>query len=192
LGGNWGHAMFQLKACDYCDDIFAETADIAFGDAWLPKYSDDWRGTNVVVCRTPALDSILRAGAERGELMLETLSVDLAAESQSGNYRHRWDGLSLRLADDQDSGLWAPRKRIKPGSRPLTKTRENIVRLRRNLASFSHEAFAEAKAVGSLDHFKRSVQPLVAAMDKEYAAGNRRFLNRIARKIKSTLVAAFR
>jgi coenzyme F420 hydrogenase subunit beta len=192
LGGNWGHAMFQLKACDYCDDIFAETADIAFGDAWLPQYSNDWRGTNVVVCRSKALESILLVGAERGEIMLEPLSADLAAESQGGNYRHRWDGLSLRLADDRAAGVWAPRKRIAPGSRPLSKSREKIVRLRRKLASLSHEAFAEAKVVGSLNHFERRVRPLVDAMDKEYGAADRPLLRRIARKIKSTLASAFR
>src|SRR5699024_1549087 len=32
-GGSWGHGAFQPEACNFCDDIFAETADIVFGDA---------------------------------------------------------------------------------------------------------------------------------------------------------------
>lgn len=41
----------MYKACDFCDDVFAETADIALGDAWLPEYVQDGNGTNVVVTR---------------------------------------------------------------------------------------------------------------------------------------------
>jgi coenzyme F420 hydrogenase subunit beta len=54
VGGNWGHGMFQLNACNFCDDIFAETADVAFGDAWLPEYESVSVGTNIVVTRNGA------------------------------------------------------------------------------------------------------------------------------------------
>jgi coenzyme F420 hydrogenase subunit beta len=192
LGGNWGHAMFQLKACDYCDDIFAETADIAFGDAWLPEYADDWRGTNVIVCRNETLKSLLEAGAQRGELFLDPISADLCAKSQGGNYRHRWDGLSLRLADDQAAGAWAPRKRIAPGSRPLSTARTNVIRLRRKLASLSHFAFRDAKRAKDLDVFVRQVSPLVEAIDREYRAADSSQLRNIARKIKRAIITALR
>jgi coenzyme F420-reducing hydrogenase beta subunit len=33
--GDWGAGFFQNPACDMCDDVVAETADIAFGDAWV-------------------------------------------------------------------------------------------------------------------------------------------------------------
>lgn len=33
LGSNWGHNFFRYPACDFCDDVFAETADVAIGDA---------------------------------------------------------------------------------------------------------------------------------------------------------------
>ncbi|WP_354003125.1 Coenzyme F420 hydrogenase/dehydrogenase, beta subunit C-terminal domain [Alteromonas mediterranea] len=29
---DWRYAFFQPNACNYCDDISAETADIVFGD----------------------------------------------------------------------------------------------------------------------------------------------------------------
>jgi coenzyme F420-reducing hydrogenase beta subunit len=44
----WGAGFFQNSACNYCDDVVAETSDIAFGDAWVEPYSSDGRGTNVV------------------------------------------------------------------------------------------------------------------------------------------------
>ena len=37
--GDWGAGFFQNPACDWCDDVVAETADIAFGDAWVEPYS---------------------------------------------------------------------------------------------------------------------------------------------------------
>ena len=40
----WTNRWFTLNACNYCDDVFAECADITFMDAWLPEYSKDYRG----------------------------------------------------------------------------------------------------------------------------------------------------
>ena len=51
--GDWGAGFFQSPACDACDDVVAETADVSFGDAWVEPYSSDPRGTNVVVVRSP-------------------------------------------------------------------------------------------------------------------------------------------
>ncbi len=192
VGGNWGHAMFQLKACDYCDDIFAETADIAFGDAWLPQYASEWRGTNVAVSRNALLDTVLKEGAARGELMLEPLSADLAAESQAGNYRHRWDGLSVRLADDKAAGCWSPRKRIAPGSVPVSQARARIVRLRRQLAELSHRSFQDAKKLDSLGHFLRAVEPLTKEMRFAQIADGPSSLRNLARRLKWIVFYAFR
>ena len=36
FGSNWGLGFFKYKACDFCDDVVAETADVSLGDAWLP------------------------------------------------------------------------------------------------------------------------------------------------------------
>lgn len=53
VDGDWGAGFFQNSACNFCDDVVAETADISFGDAWVEPYSSDGRGTNVVVVRSP-------------------------------------------------------------------------------------------------------------------------------------------
>ena len=45
---NWGLGYFKYNACDYCDDVLAETADATFGDAWIPKYVSDDKGCNVI------------------------------------------------------------------------------------------------------------------------------------------------
>jgi len=188
VGGDWGHAMFQVKACDYCDDIFAETADIAFGDAWLPQYAHDWRGTNVVVVRSRLLDEILHAGVARGEVALEKLAVELAAASQGGNYRHRWDGLSVRLADDRLAGRWVPQKRIAPGSRAVSEGRTRIVRLRRQLSAASHAIFLEARERGSLRYFLRHIRPLMISLHLEYRRIGSTPLKNLLRRLKYGLL----
>ncbi|MBK8018946.1 MAG: Coenzyme F420 hydrogenase/dehydrogenase, beta subunit C-terminal domain [Betaproteobacteria bacterium] len=133
FGNNWGHAFFQPRACDFCDDIMAETADIAFGDAWLPQYESIWQGTNLVVVRNRHLQDLLNDGVSQRSIVLEDLSTDAAATSQDGNYRHRWDGLSVRLRDEIRRGGWVPRKRIQPGSRRVPWWRRRIVRLREKI-----------------------------------------------------------
>lgn len=35
FGTDWGMGAFKYKSCDFCDDVFAETADMVLGDAWF-------------------------------------------------------------------------------------------------------------------------------------------------------------
>lgn len=41
FAGSWSNNLFMLEACEYCDDVFAETADVTVGDAWLADYVKD-------------------------------------------------------------------------------------------------------------------------------------------------------
>lgn len=166
VGGSWGHALFQLKACDFCDDIFAETADVVLGDAWIKKYVKDWRGTNVVVVRNPIIMKIMHDALACGRITMDSISVDELVESQAGNFRHRWDGLSVRLEVAQQAGEWIPSKRIKPGSRSVSDQRRKIILLRQKMASESHSLFYEAKNRHSLPFFLGAIAPMVKSMKK--------------------------
>lgn len=163
VGTNWGHAMMQLEACDFCDDVFAETADVTLGDAWLDKYRRDWRGTNVIVTRDARVDALLERGLADGEIALDPLTPGEAVASQAGNFRHRRDGLSVRLADDVESGLWVPRKRIGPGTLDVGSRRTELVRQRRLISRASHELFARAREAGDLGVFLDGIEPHVEA-----------------------------
>ena len=70
---------------------------------------------NVVVTRHADADRILADGVRDGAIRLEELTVEDAARSQAGNFRHRRDGLRVRLADDLAAGLSVPRKRVDAG-----------------------------------------------------------------------------
>ena len=113
IGASWAMGLFKPRACDFCDDVFAETADIAVMDAWLDRYVHDGKGTSLVVTRSNALQSLLEAGRESGELLLETVSEDDIIESQRGGLNHRRVGLRYRLfLDGQQNPV--PRKRVHP------------------------------------------------------------------------------
>ena len=88
FGTNYGQGLFKYKACDYCDDVLAETADIVVGDAWLPPYVEDGRGTSVVVVRHPELLALVEEGIAAGRLDLHHLSADEVARSQDAGLRH--------------------------------------------------------------------------------------------------------
>jgi coenzyme F420-reducing hydrogenase beta subunit len=78
--GDWGAGFFQNPACDACDDVVAETADIAFGDAWVEPYASDGRGTNVVVVRSPVLRQMVEAAIGDGRLDLRPVDPALVVE----------------------------------------------------------------------------------------------------------------
>lgn len=187
VGGSWGHAMFQVDACNFCDDIFAETADVAFGDAWLPQYKEDWRGTNVIVSRRPEIDALLR---ESDELELDELSLDEVAATQAGNFRHRRVGLSVRLHDDAAAGLSVPAKRVPASLAGIDRKRVQLVRQRRRISTRSHEAFAEARAAGDLGVFLRAMAPMVEAYQRidrgGFLARTRGRVSRLKRRLVGT------
>lgn len=163
IGKSWGHATFQLNACNFCDDIYAETADVAIGDAWLPRYEADWRGTNLLVVRDRRLAVKIAEGLKRGELEVDELDAESAVAAQAGNYRHRREGLAVRLADDLNDGLWVPRKRVSPSLRGVSKRRISLIRTRRELSRKSFDFFAAAKASGDLRDYLTPMEPLLKA-----------------------------
>lgn len=127
IGVNWGMGLFKPKACDYCDDVFAETADIAVMDGWLPHYVNDGRGTSLIVVRDERLMDVLTGGREAGNLHLEDISTEEIVKSQQGGLNHRRKGLAYRLSLSADK---MPAKRIRPSSSfPFLFKFEQIIRL---------------------------------------------------------------
>lgn len=159
-GLDWGLGYFKPKACDWCDDIAGETADLSCGDAWLPETVKDPLGTNIVITRNKVIDDILKKGVDRNSLVLNVVPVEKVYESQAGNYRHRREGLSVRLEDAESQGIWTPVKRIKPAEYEVEASRKNIYRLRERISQRSHSAFIEAKNKNSFVLFMVRMLPL--------------------------------
>lgn len=146
-GFDWGEGQFKNPACEFCDDVLAECADIAVGDAWLPGYVADHQGTNIVVTRDAALDRIVRDAAASGALVLDAVTVGQVAQSQSAGLRHRREGLAHRLARRQARGIWAPAKRVAP-KLAETPVRRWLYDLRWAIAERSAPVFARVVARG--------------------------------------------
>ena len=110
----WLRRYFTLNACNYCDDLFAELADATFMDAWLPKYSGDWRGTSIVLTRDPSLQSLIDKGLAEGELVMEPLAVEQVIQSQAGGLANKRTVLAKRLSWGVEHQQWPPLKRVQP------------------------------------------------------------------------------
>ncbi|PTD98123.1 coenzyme F420 hydrogenase [Pseudothauera lacus] len=158
-GHDWGMGLFKLKACDYCDDVVAETADVTVGDAWLPQYVSDERGTNLLIVRHPQLAEIIAGGVARGSIHLEELTPDDAVRSQASGFSHRREGLAYRLWRARERGEWAPTKRVVTLEQAADESFAQRQDARMRVAELSHAALLEAKRAGTLAPFFQLVVP---------------------------------
>lgn len=172
-GSDWGMGFFKLKACDYCDDIVGETADVSVGDAWLPEYVADSRGTNIVVVRDPDIAGILEQASKKGRIITKPVTVADVHKSQDSNYRHRRDGLAYRLAVADKNGAWRPRKRVEPCVLEISPARKTVQDLRMQLRDYSHTFFESAKKSGRLGLFTDLISPLQVEYKKALKAERR-------------------
>jgi coenzyme F420-reducing hydrogenase beta subunit len=141
--GDWGAGFFQASACNWCDDVVGETADMSFGDAWVEPHSSDGRGTNVAVVRSAELLGLVEAARGEGRLALEPVDAAFVEQTQAAGFRHRREGLAYRLT-------WAnwglrPRKRVEPSADGLPWRRRLVYRTRYAIAGWSNRVFAVAR-----------------------------------------------
>src|SRR5690625_2283287 len=162
---DWGMGFFKYTACDYCDDVLAETADISFGDAWLPEFTPDPEGDNIVVARSESAREVLHRN--RRDLALTDITAHRAAQSQDAGLRHRREGLSYRLARDLASGRTPPAKRVTP-SLEVPARRRRIYDVRSEMIGEGDRAFAAARARGSFRTFLSGLAPVVALYHAAY------------------------
>jgi coenzyme F420-reducing hydrogenase beta subunit len=134
--GDWGAGFFQNPACDMCDDVVAETADIAFGDAWVEPYSSDGRGTNVVIARSPEMAALMDDAIAAGRLALKEVDTGFVAQTQAAGLRHRREGLAYRLTWRRNGIV--PLKRVAPRADGLPLRRKLVYRMRAGIARWSH------------------------------------------------------
>lgn len=97
VGDMWGTGYFKNNACDFCDDVVAELADISLGDAWIDPYKNDGAGTNIVITRSRLAEKIINEGIINKDLMIEELSIEQVIQSQEGGFNHRHKGLLSRI-----------------------------------------------------------------------------------------------
>lgn len=172
VGGRFNAGALMLPACDYCDDVVGETADLTVGDAWLPQFDTDPQGTNLLVVRSAAIEAVLRSATARGALHLTPVSAAEAAASQRGGLRHRREGLSYRLAQAALHGRWTPVKRVVAGSFRISWLRRCIYDLRARITAESREAFVAALAAGDYTAYVRRMRGLTRMLRRYEVASS--------------------
>lgn len=167
VGDNWGQGFFKVKASDYTDDVMNETADMTIGDAWLPEYTEDSQGSNVVIVRHPVIADIIKQGIEQEKLFMNEIDSNKMYESQASHFRHTQDELGYRLWAKDKKKEWRPKKRIE-ASNKLSLIRKKIQDQRQLIAESSHIYFKEAVEKDDLNHFITRMAPLVNKYKQYY------------------------
>jgi coenzyme F420-reducing hydrogenase beta subunit len=142
--GDWGAGHFMNNACNFCDDVVAETADIAFGDAWVEPYSSDGKGTNVAIVRSPVIENLISAAIGENRLELKAVDAAFVTQTQAAGFRQRREGLAYRLT------WWRkgvrPIKRVAPSDN-VSRHRKIIYRMRYYISTWGRQAFWMARKV---------------------------------------------
>jgi coenzyme F420 hydrogenase subunit beta len=167
FGTNYGHGYFKYPACDFCDDVLAETADLSIGDAWLPQFLE--QGTTIIVSRSEEVTQMLDTAMLNSELNLVEISADEVAKSQDAGLRHRREGLSYRLYLKDKQNRWRPTKRVRSEKKHLTWRERKIHRLRMVLSAASFEYFKAAKVDENFAYFVEHMSPINKRYAQAYA-----------------------
>ena len=175
----WGRNWFMPNACLYCDDVFAETADVVFGDAWLPEYRKDYRGTNIVITRSRQATDIFREARTQGAIRVQDMTLDqIMIDSQQSNVENKRQELSYRLWLASQKGKRVPQKRVSAKAvRNLQERRERLTRLEQ--ISLSGKLWKESQGVESFQKRMNRVS-FIKAVWRRSANVLRRILRRIA------------
>ena len=111
LGNMWGTGLFKNNACDFCDDVTCELADVSLGDAWIDPYSKDGKGTNVIVVRSSLAKNIMDQSLDSSGLDVKKLHFNQFLKSQQGSFNHRHKALAYRVKLAKKKGIIVPPKR---------------------------------------------------------------------------------
>ncbi|CCI52012.1 Coenzyme F420 hydrogenase/dehydrogenase, beta subunit C-terminal domain [Nostocoides jenkinsii] len=159
---DWGKGLFRYPACDVCDDVLAETADISIGDAWLAPYVANPQGTSIVALRSQQAVELLSGSGD--EVCLEPVDADQIRASQAGGLRDRREGLAYRLSRRDAAHHIRPLKRV-AASADIPLQRRRIYAQRMLLRAASLEMFLSA---GTFDDFVSRMSPLIGEYERLY------------------------
>jgi len=149
LGRAWRNGYFRPNACNYCDDLFAEVADMTFMDAWLPGYQDDPGGHSVVINRNPRFKALWDLELGDDCLKLDSLSVEQVIASQRSQLLDKRESMQYRCLLAQRDGKLVPPKRWPP---QITGhfLEQWLWRLRQKTGRISRAVWAKDKDLASL------------------------------------------
>lgn len=162
-GGSFNAGALMLRACEFCDDVVGETADLTVGDAWLPRFEVDSGGTNLLIVRNPVIEEIFKS-ANGISINITPLSNTEAALSQPGAFRQRREGLSYRLQREINNQRWVPSKRVSPNQFSVGFFRKKVYDLRTQVTIQSRTLFADALQSNDFNNYSENISKLSKAV----------------------------
>lgn len=167
IGNDWGQGFFKVRASDFTDDVMNETADITLGDAWLPEYTQDSKGNNIVIVRNPIIQKIIADGIRDNKLSVYVVDDKTIYRSQASHFKHTKYELAYRLFKKQKNHEWYPEKRVKPSSN-LSWTRKRIQDQREKICHDIPEYYQEALSKNDIQYFIDQANKLSAKYKRIY------------------------
>lgn len=146
----WTNRWFTPGACNYCDDVFSECADVTCMDAWLPEYSRESRGTSLVLVRSLLVQEVL----ERGQgISLDPIPVERVVQSQAGVVAVKREHLAYRLYLGRQG---VPEKRVAP-ARPRSPFLRQEVVLKERMRVASRDLWSTGDR--DAEHLREAMEP---------------------------------
>jgi coenzyme F420-reducing hydrogenase beta subunit len=152
----WLNRWFTPNPCNYCDDVFAEGADAAFMDAWLPEYSEDRKGTNIFIVRSQKIHELIESAIKENGIRVDPIPIEKVMQSQAGVINIKRHYLAYQLYLGNQKGLKTPKKRIAPLKLSDPFTRQKI-RCTNQMQEKSHRIWDPEKQ--DAERFRAEMQP---------------------------------
>lgn len=153
VGDMWGTGLFKSNACDFCQDVTTELADISLGDAWMEPYKKDGFGTNIIITRSVLAEKLMIQGIAENSVYVNEISLEAVVESQKGSFNHRQDALFIRTIFAKLSGKKVPKFRFR--YKTLAPDVVVLQLLRRLVRSKSISTWLKVKDAKAFDHILR-------------------------------------
>jgi len=159
----WTNRWFTQNACNYCDDVFAECADVTLMDAWLPEYFTDYRGMNLILVRSTIVKEIFNDGIKTNKIFIKSVQVQDLIRSQEGVIQIKKEHLAYRLFLDQQKKIQSPIKRIAPKNIWWNPFLRIEVELKEHMRVISRNLWAEKNCSGCNieEMLNKSMYPLL-------------------------------
>ena len=75
----------KMLRCHLCPDATGELADIACGDAWIPRFQNDNHTWSMVICRNKLSEDLILKMAKEGLIVTESVTHEEMEQSQRQN-----------------------------------------------------------------------------------------------------------
>lgn len=174
MGWLWGYDCFKLNACNFCDDITSEVADVVFGDAVSEPYSYGNMGANFVIVRSGFVYDLLRNGASAGEIVLDRVPLEAIIERQQGVVLLKRNDLQQRLyaLHNGKNVSHIPAKRFPPHKR-LNFFYNWDMEMRDKMSTISRNSYAEYRHKPDV---VMQVESAIKTVSKTFAYKNKCFV----------------